>query len=54
MNSHRPHRPSPGPSEALAELRSGRAVRYAADAADACIDLFTTRGFQFSSPERLC
>jgi len=47
MVSHRPYRPALGVDAALAEIRAGRGARYDAAAADACIALFQTDGFQF-------
>jgi len=47
MASHRPYRPARGISEALAEIESGRGVKYDPAVADACKALFD-RGFRFT------
>jgi putative nucleotidyltransferase with HDIG domain/PAS domain S-box-containing protein len=47
MNSHRPYRVAPGLDEALAEIRSGRGVRYDQDVVDACLELFAAGAFCF-------
>jgi HD-GYP domain-containing protein (c-di-GMP phosphodiesterase class II) len=45
--SHRPYRPAKGLESALAEIRSGRGRLYDATAVDACLALFTNKGFRF-------
>ena len=45
MGTHRPYRPSLGLEAALAEIARGRAGVYDADVADACLRLFSERGF---------
>jgi len=46
--SHRPYRPALGLDFAFDELAKHRGILYDADAVDACIDLFRTKGFAFS------
>lgn len=48
MSNHRPYRPSLGLDGALAEISKNRGVLYDASAADACLRLFTEKGFVFS------
>jgi PAS domain S-box-containing protein/putative nucleotidyltransferase with HDIG domain len=47
MASHRPYRPSLGLEAALAEVRDGEGVRYAAPVVAACLRAFE-RGFEFA------
>jgi PAS domain S-box-containing protein/putative nucleotidyltransferase with HDIG domain len=47
MASHRPYRPALSIEEALLEILQQRGVLYAAEAVDACIKLFTKKGFTF-------
>lgn len=49
MVSQRPHRPAMGIEEALAEIRKGRGVEYAADVVDACVALFHDLDFTFDA-----
>jgi putative nucleotidyltransferase with HDIG domain len=45
MTSHRPYRPALGMEAALAEVQSGRGVRYAPAAVDACVSVVRDDGF---------
>jgi putative nucleotidyltransferase with HDIG domain len=47
MMSHRPYRPAKGLGNALAEIKSGKGRLYDAAAVDACVALFTKKGFAF-------
>lgn len=45
MASHRPYRPGLGLEKALAELRRGKGTAYDPVAVDACLTLFSARGY---------
>jgi PAS domain S-box-containing protein/putative nucleotidyltransferase with HDIG domain len=47
MASHRPYRPALSIEEALLEILQQRGVLYAPEAVDACIKVFTQKGFTF-------
>ncbi|MFQ5861658.1 MAG: HD domain-containing phosphohydrolase [Candidatus Brocadiales bacterium] len=47
MSSHRPYRPALGIDKALEEISKNRGVLYDANAVDACVRLFTEKGFKF-------
>ena len=47
MASHRPYRPALSIEEALLEISQQRGVLYSAEAVDACIKVFTQKGFKF-------
>jgi PAS domain S-box-containing protein/putative nucleotidyltransferase with HDIG domain len=47
MASHRPYRPALSIEEALLEISQQRGVLYSPEAVDACIKVFTQRGFTF-------
>jgi putative nucleotidyltransferase with HDIG domain len=47
MTSRRPHRPALGISNALGELVRNTGILYDADAVEACVKLFTEKGFAF-------
>jgi len=47
MYSHRPYRPSMGVEKTLQEISKNRAILYDPVVVDACIKLFTERGFKF-------
>ena len=47
MASHRPYRPALSIEEALLEILQQRGVLYDPDAVDACIKVFTQKGFKF-------
>lgn len=49
MTSHRPYRPALGIDAALAEIASGRGVKYDAAVVDTCISLFRREGFVFQT-----
>lgn len=48
MTSHRPYRPALGIEAALAEIQSGRDVKYDPDVVDLCVSLFRKEGFVFA------
>jgi HD-GYP domain-containing protein (c-di-GMP phosphodiesterase class II) len=45
MSSHRPYRPALGAEAALAEIAANKGILYAPEVVDACVSLFTERGF---------
>jgi len=47
MASHRPYRPALSVEEALLEILQQRGVLYSPEAVDACIKVFTQKGFTF-------
>ena len=47
MASHRPYRPALSIEEALLEISQQRGVLYSPEAVDACIKVFTQKGFTF-------
>lgn len=47
MASHRPYRPALGIDKALEEISRGRGILYDADVVDACLKVFTEKGFKF-------
>jgi putative nucleotidyltransferase with HDIG domain len=47
MASHRPYRPALGIDKALEEITKNKGKRYDPEAVDACIRLFTEKGFNF-------
>lgn len=47
MSSHRPFRPALGIDKALEEISRNRGVLYDAGVVDACLKLFTEKGFKF-------
>ncbi len=47
MCSHRPYRPALGIDKALEEISQNRGVLYDPQVVDACVKLFTERGFKF-------
>jgi len=49
MTSHRPYRPALGIDAALAEIESGRGVKYDATIVDHCVSLFREHGFVFQA-----
>jgi putative methionine-R-sulfoxide reductase with GAF domain len=51
MTNHRPYRPGLGLDQALACVRSGAGVTYAADVVEACISLFESDAFAFAAEE---
>ena len=48
MATHRPYRPALGLDGALAEISKNKGVLYDAPVADACLKIFTEKGFTFS------
>lgn len=46
MSSHRPYRPALGLGTALEEISKKRDILYAPDVVDACLQLFTQKGFK--------
>ena len=47
MSSHRPYRPAHGIDKALEEISQNRDVLYDPEVVDACLKLFTEKGFKF-------
>lgn len=47
ISSHRPYRPALGMDKALEEISRHKGVLYDAGVVDACLKLFTERGFKF-------
>jgi putative two-component system response regulator len=47
MASHRPYRPARGIDRALEEISQNRGVLYDPEVVDACLKLFTEKGFRF-------
>ncbi|MBC8264543.1 MAG: HD-GYP domain-containing protein, partial [Anaerolineales bacterium] len=47
MASHRPYRPARGMDKALEEISQNRGVLYDPEVVDACLKLFTEKGFKF-------
>jgi PAS domain S-box-containing protein len=48
MSSHRPYRPTIGIHQALEELTKGKGALYDPDVVDACLILFTKKGFKIA------
>jgi len=51
MTAHRPYRPAYDIEEALAEISHDRGTKYDSAVVDACLRLFTKRGFVFDSAQ---
>lgn len=49
MASHRPYRPSIGMDKALEEIAQNRGILYDPQVVDACLNLFSAKGFEFPS-----
>jgi len=49
MASHRPYRPALGIDKALEEISSGKGILYDPQAVEACIKLFTSKGFKLEN-----
>jgi putative two-component system response regulator len=47
MASHRPYRPARGIDQALEEISQNRGVLYDPEVVDACLKVFTEKGFEF-------
>jgi HD-GYP domain-containing protein (c-di-GMP phosphodiesterase class II) len=47
ISSHRPYRPALGIDKALEEIAKSRGVLYDSDVVDACLRLFTKKGYKF-------
>jgi len=47
MSAHRPYRPSLGIDRALEEITKNKGTLYDAEAVEACVRLFTEKGFRF-------
>jgi HD-GYP domain-containing protein (c-di-GMP phosphodiesterase class II) len=47
MASHRPYRPALGIDKALEEVSQNKGVLYDPNVVDACVRLFTDKGFKF-------
>jgi putative nucleotidyltransferase with HDIG domain len=52
MASHRPYRPALGIETALQEITDHKGKLYDPEAVDACVRLFTEKGFAFDDPGR--
>jgi len=48
MSSHRPYRASLGTDEAIKEINEKKGKQYDSDVVDACLRLFTEKGFKFN------
>lgn len=51
MASHRPYRPAFGITRALEEIIRYKGVLYDSDVVDACVKLFTVKGYNFTRPK---
>ena len=51
MSSYRPYRPAPGLDKALDEITRNRGLLYDPQVVDACLKLFSEKGFSFESKE---
>lgn len=51
MSSHRPYRPAQGIDKALEEISQKKGVLYDSKVVDACLKLFTEKGFKFEEDE---
>jgi HD-GYP domain-containing protein (c-di-GMP phosphodiesterase class II) len=47
ISSHRPYRPALGIDKALEEISKNRGILYDPKVVDACLNLFTKKGFKF-------
>jgi HD-GYP domain-containing protein (c-di-GMP phosphodiesterase class II) len=47
ISSHRPYRPALGIDKALEEISKKRGILYDPKVVDACLTLFTKKGFKF-------
>jgi HD-GYP domain-containing protein (c-di-GMP phosphodiesterase class II) len=47
MNSYRPYRPPLGIDKALGQISRNKGILYDPGAVDACVRLFTEKGFEF-------
>jgi HD-GYP domain-containing protein (c-di-GMP phosphodiesterase class II) len=54
MVSHRPYRPAKGLDNALEEILKNRGTLYDPDIVDACVRLFSEKGFQFKESSSAC
>jgi HD-GYP domain-containing protein (c-di-GMP phosphodiesterase class II) len=50
MASFRPYRPARGIDEALEEISQNKGILYDPEVVDACLRLFTEKGFAFGAP----
>ncbi|RLC54256.1 MAG: hypothetical protein DRH79_01175 [Candidatus Cloacimonadota bacterium] len=51
MSSHRPYRPSLGIDKALAEIKNNRGKYFDPEVVDACLNLFSEKGFYFTEED---
>jgi HD-GYP domain-containing protein (c-di-GMP phosphodiesterase class II) len=51
MSSFRPYRPAPGLDKALDEITRNRGLLYDPQVVDACLKLFSEKGFSFEPKE---
>ena len=49
ISSHRPYRPALGIDKALEEISENKGILYDVDTVDACLRLFTEKGFKFAT-----
>lgn len=47
MSSHRPYRAGLGKDNALEEIKKNKGIFYEPEAIDACVELFTNKGYEF-------
>jgi HD-GYP domain-containing protein (c-di-GMP phosphodiesterase class II) len=47
MAAHQPYRPSLGIEKALEEITKNKGILYDSEVMDACVKLFTEKGFKF-------
>ena len=47
MASHRPYRSALGMDKAIEEISQNKGILYDPEAVDACLKLFTEKGFEF-------
>lgn len=52
MSSHRPYRPALGVDAALEEISQNRGILYDPEVVDACLKVFTEKGFGFDNGEK--
>lgn len=53
MSSHRPYRPALGLDSALEEISKKRGILYDPEVVDACLKIFTEKGFKFEQEEQV-
>jgi len=53
LASHRPYRPALGINKALEEIKEKRGTLYDPEVVDACLKLFTEKGFKFKESKEM-